>query len=99
MSRFPAFDHQRRPQVEVIEGVPTIIRDRELIAELDVIEVLDERTDQWVSLPIRSVWTAGAGISVELGPFSLLPSDVARLNYALIEHMRSADTQTIEGES
>lgn len=49
--------------------------------------VLDERTDQFVSIPIRSVHTAGAGMSVELGPYSLMSSDVVALFNALAQHI------------
>lgn len=85
--RFPTVDHDRKSAIEVIDGVPTIINDRTLIADLGVIEPLDERTDQFVSIPIRSVHTAGAGMSVELGPYSLMSSDVVALFNALAQHI------------
>lgn len=85
--RFPEFDHPRKPSIEVIDGVPTIINDRTVIEDLAVVEPLDERTDSFVSIPIRRVHTPGAGLSVEVGPFSLTSSDVVVLFNALAKHI------------
>ena len=87
--RFPAFDHTRKPSIEVVGGVPTICSDREVLAEHGVIEPLDERTDSFVSVPIRSVHTPGSGVSLEIGPFSLTTGDIVQLHNMIADHINS----------
>ncbi|MDM3894798.1 hypothetical protein [Mycobacterium intracellulare] len=88
-SRFPAFDYDRKPVWDVIDGVPTICNERDVLADLTVLEPLDERNDSFAAIPVRSVITAGGGPSIELGPFSLDTSEVIKLYNALAAHINS----------
>lgn len=87
----PSLDHDRKPSIEFIDGVPTIVSDRALLQEHGSIEVLDERTDDFVSLPLRTVHTSGAGISMEIGPFSLTTQEIVTLHNAIADHINSTE--------
>lgn len=83
------FDHERRVTVEKVDGVPTIVNDRTVLEHLTTLEVLDERTDEFVSIPIRSVITAGSGPAIEFGPFCVGTNDVVDLHNALLSHINT----------
>jgi hypothetical protein len=89
MNRFPVFDHERKSGVEVIDGVPTIINDRDVVEEHCIIEPSDERVDFFASIPVRSVITAGCGPAIEIGPFTLDDNDIVKLYNALSAHINN----------
>jgi hypothetical protein len=72
MSDFPVLDGNR----DMTEG-------RVVISELGELEPYIDEVDGWVSMPVRVSHTAGAGVVLELGPYSLDARDVARLRAAL----------------
>jgi hypothetical protein len=85
--RFQSFDFDRPIRTFREGDTIQVATDRTVLDELTELEPLDERSDSFVSVPVRSVVTAGAGPSVEFGPFSLDSKDVVRLHNALIDHM------------
>lgn len=62
---------------------------REVIDHPCVLEPHDDRTDQCVSLPIRSVLSATCGPAFEVGPFTFDTSEVVKLYNALASHINS----------
>lgn len=60
---------------------------REVIDGPVMLEPHDDRTDQCVGLPVRSVISAVAGPAVEIGPFTLDTGDVVKLYNALASHI------------
>lgn len=52
-----------------------------------ILEPHDDRTDECVSIPVRSVISALCGPAVELGPFTLDTSEVVKLYNALAQHI------------
>lgn len=93
MSRFPVFDGEYKPQIEVIDGVPTFFQVHDVLNELTVLEPADERTDSFASIPVRSVWTDGCGPAIELGPFTLDDREVVKLFNALAKHINTFPSQ------
>ena len=100
MNNFPVFDYERKSGIEVFDGVPTIINDRDVVEEHCVLEPLDERVDFFTTIPVRSVITAGCGPAIELGPFSLDDNDIVRLYNALGRHINTFPSDfKVRGES
>jgi len=62
---------------------------REVIDGPVMLEPHDDRSDQCVSLPVRSVISAVAGPAVEIGPFTLDTGEVVKLHNALAAHINS----------
>jgi hypothetical protein len=60
---------------------------REVIDQPTILEPHDDRTDQCVSVPVRSVISATAGPAVEIGPFTLDTGEVVKLFNALGRHI------------
>lgn len=89
MSRFPVFDHERKPEIEIIDGLHTIVNERSVVQDFDPLELLDERVDFFATIPIRSVVTANAGPAFELGPFCLDSAEVIKLYNALAAHINT----------
>jgi hypothetical protein len=89
VNRFPVFDHDRKPEVEVIDGLPTILNQRDVLQEFEALEPLDERVDFFATVPMRSCITPNAGPSFELGPFCLDTTEVIKLYNALAKHANS----------
>lgn len=87
--RFPILDGDYRPEVEVIDGVPTLFARRDVIEELTLLEPSDVRTDSSVTIPVRSVWNPACGPAVEVGPFTLDDCEVVKLYNALGRHINS----------
>lgn len=97
---FPAFDHERKSGVEVIDGVPTIINDRDVVEEHCILEPLDERVDYFTTIPVRSVITSGCGPAIEIGPFSLDDTQIVMLYNALGAHINAFRSEfKVRGES
>ena len=89
MTRFPVFDGQYKPEVVVVDGVPTICNVHEVIEELAVLEPSDDRNDFFVSIPVRSVRNEGCGPAVEIGPFTLDTREIVKLYNALARHVNN----------
>lgn len=62
---------------------------RDVIEHSCVLEPHDDRVDQCVSIPVRSVISAIAGPAIELGPFTLDTPEVVKLYNALVQHINS----------
>lgn len=92
-SPFPVFDGEYKPEVIVIDGVPTICHAHEVLDELTVLEPGDDRTDGFVAVPVRSVWNEGCGPAVEIGPFTLDDREVVKLYNALTQHINNFPSQ------
>lgn len=60
---------------------------RDVIDHLAILEPHDDRSDECVSLPVRSVISATCGPAVEIGPFTLDTPEVAKLYNALASHV------------
>ena len=60
---------------------------RTVIDQLTVLEPHDDRTDECVSIPVRSVVSAIAGPAVEVGPYTLDTTEVVKLYNALAQHI------------
>ncbi|MCE5291583.1 MAG: hypothetical protein LLG14_20415 [Nocardiaceae bacterium] len=88
--RFTTVDADRKPEVEVIDGIPTICTDRTVLVEHGEIEPTDDRIDTFVSIPMRSVHTSTGGICFEIGPFTLDAGEIAKLQNALADHINSS---------
>lgn len=87
--RFPIFDGEYKPDVEVIDGVPHIFPRRDVIQELAVLEPADDRNDFFASVPVRSVWHPDSGPAVEIGPFSLDDTEIVKLYNAIGKHINT----------
>lgn len=62
---------------------------REVIDGPVMTEPHDDRSDQCVSLPVRSVISATAGPAIEIGPFTFDTSEVVKLYNALSSHINN----------
>lgn len=62
---------------------------RTVIDQSAILEPHDDRTDECVSIPVRSVISAIAGPAVEVGPFTLDTSGVVKLYNALAQHINN----------
>ncbi|WP_166905971.1 hypothetical protein [Mycobacterium sp. DL440] len=62
---------------------------RQVVDQPTILEPHDDRTDQCVSIPVRSVLSAVSGPAVEIGPFTLDSSEVVKLHNALGAHIRA----------
>lgn len=62
---------------------------REVVDHPTVLEPHDDRTDQCVSIPVRSVMSAISGPAVEVGPFTLDTGEVVKLYNALAGHINN----------
>lgn len=62
---------------------------REVIDQLCVLEPHDDRADECVSIPVRSVISAIAGPAVEVGPFTLDTPEIVKLYNALSAHINT----------
>jgi hypothetical protein len=81
MSRFPILDYDRNLCEFASNG-------REVLHE-SAIEPSVAETDEWVTLPIRSIVDNNNGAGFEIGPYSLTNSDVVALHNALVDHMNN----------
>lgn len=72
MTNFPILDGNR----DMTEG-------REVISELGELEPFIDEIDGWVSMPVRVSHTPGAGIVLEIGPYTLDARDIAGLGDAI----------------
>lgn len=72
MADFPVLDGNR----DMTEG-------REVISELGELEPFIDEIDGWVSMPVRVSCTPGAGIVLEIGPYTLDARDIAGLGDAI----------------
>ena len=88
-SRFPTFDGEYKPDVVVIDGVPTLCAKHDVLDDLTVLEPVDDRNGYFTSIPVRSVWNPGCGPAVEIGPFSLDDGEIIKLYNALGKHINS----------
>ena len=77
-----------RPRPTDDGGLPLIDPDREVLAHSGYLLPTDERTDEFVGMPVRVSDLAGVGIVLEIGPFTLDPRDVARLVDAIGAYYR-----------
>lgn len=78
--RFPVLDFDR-------ESDALYVGARHVVSETSIEPVVAE-TGEWITLPVRSVIDAG-GPTVEIGPYSLTETDVARLHNVLLDHIRA----------
>ncbi len=90
-SNFPVVDYERVPDVDIQDDEIVIYNDRSVLAEHGVIEPHDDREDCTVAIPIRTVHTPWAGLSIEIGPYSLDSSEIVRLHNYLVEHINSTN--------
>lgn len=67
----------------ILDGNRESTEDRMVISECGELEPYIDEVDGWVSMPVRVSHTAGAGVVLELGPYSLDARGVARLRDAL----------------
>jgi len=72
---------------------------REVIDHPTILEPHDDRTDQCVSIPVRSVISATCGPAVEVGPFTLDTPEVVKLYNALASHINSFPSEFQERAS
>lgn len=86
-SRFPTFDGDRKPYIQVIDGVPTFVTNRHDVEELAVLEPVDTRNDFFASVPLRSAWNDACGPCFEIGAFDLDDGQVVALFNALLRHI------------
>ena len=62
---------------------------REIVSQPVILEPHDDHSDMCVSIPVRSVISATAGIAIEVGPYTLDSSEVVKLHNALADHINS----------
>lgn len=85
---FPVID---RPEVKstVVDGIHHLgDPDRDIVQDFGFIEPLDERSDEFVSIPLRSALHYG-GPGFEFGPFSLGANECIDLYNALADHINN----------
>ena len=71
------------------EGDPFTYPGRTVLDHLGYIEPLDERADTFIALPVRLCHTQGAGICLEVGPFTFNRLDIDKLRQAITAHDRA----------
>lgn len=60
---------------------------REVISQPTILEPHDDRADECVSIPVRSVISATCGVALEIGPFTFDTGEVVKLYNALAQHI------------
>jgi hypothetical protein len=68
-----------------------------VITEHGSIEPFLDELDTWVSMPLRLVHTAGNGLCLEVGPYTLDPKDIARMRSTIASFDLATRTCTTEG--
>jgi hypothetical protein len=58
--------------------------DTTILDEYGMVEAHVAETDDWVALPVRLTLACGAGFCIEVGPYSLMRSDIEVLRGAII---------------
>jgi hypothetical protein len=76
-SRFPELDSTRTEA-----NCPG----HQIISEHGTIEPFVDEMDTWVSIPVRVAVNAGAGLCIEVGPYTLGRQEIDRLRAAIFDY-------------
>lgn len=94
-ARFPLVDFDRGDYVSIMEDDPYPSARYELEQHLHVVR--EDRTDSWLTLPVRAVVVDGVGPAVEIGPYSVSPHEARMLADGLLVLADLADPHRVDG--